>query len=373
VDLLRDGLVSRALRVLVVDDSALVRRTVTRLLEEDPGLTVIGTASDGSEALREVERLSPDIVTLDVAMPVMDGLTCLAELVRRFRQRVVLLSTLALDGSFTTYKALALGAIDFVPKPGADVGARSIEELGPELRRKVWAAAAVSSARVGTSSASSIGGSRVERVRTGGCRGEEAVLPPTLRRLIGVGSSTGGTVALESILRSLPSSLPAAVLAVQHMPTGFSSGFARYLDSVSLLRVKEGEEGEPVRAGQAYIAPGGTHLRVQATTSGPVLRLDGVTPADEGFRPSINALLCSTAAAWRDRTVGVLLSGMGQDGVAGMAAVHKLGGRTLVQDEGSSVVYGMAERAVARGAVDSVVPLERLAGAVLRAATEVAA
>lgn len=364
---------SRVLRILVVDDSALVRRTVTHLLEEDPGLSVVGSASDGSEALREAERLSPDVVTLDVAMPVMDGLTCLAELVRRFRQRVVLLSTLTLDGSFTTYKALALGAIDFVAKPGTQAGVRSTEELGRELRRKVWSAASVSSERVGSSLSSTVGGSRVERASAGGDRERKAVPPSTLRRLIGVGSSTGGTVALESILRSLPPSLPAAVLAVQHMPTGFSSGFARYLDSVSPFRVKEGEEGEAVRAGQAYIAPGGTHLRVQATPSGPVLRLDGVTPADDGFRPSINALLCSTAAAWRDRTVGVLLSGMGQDGVAGMAAVHKLGGRTLVQDEESSVVYGMAERAVARGTVDSVVPLERLAGAVVRAATGVAA
>ncbi len=359
---------SRTVRLLVVDDSALVRRTVTRLLEEDPGLTVVGTAADGVEALEKAERLSPDVVTLDVAMPVMDGLTCLAEMVRRLRQRVVLLSTLAVDGSFTTYKALALGAVDFVAKPGRDGGIRTTEELGAELRRKVWTAASIPAAKVGTGAGRSTTPGPVRSAGASRSRVADARTPTAPRGLIGVGGSTGGAIALETLLRELPPALPAALLAVQHMPAGFSAGFARYLDSVSAIPVKEGEDGEPVLAGRAYIAPGGRHLRVQAARAGHVLRLDGVSPADEGFRPSINALLCSVAAACRSRTVGVLLSGMGEDGVAGMAAVRKLGGRTLVQDESSSVVFGMAERAVERGVVESVLPIERLAGAVVQAA-----
>jgi two-component system chemotaxis response regulator CheB len=320
------------------------------------------------EALRETERLSPDVVTLDVAMPVMDGLTCLAEMVRRLRQRVVLLSTLALDGSFTTYKALALGAVDFVAKPGTDGGIRSTEELGTELRRKVWAAAAIPAAKVGTGAGRSVAPGPRRGAGIGRGRTEEARRPAAIRGLIGVGGSTGGVIALETLLRALPATLPAALLAVQHMPTGFSAGFARYLDSVSAIPVKEGEDGEPVLPGRAYIAPGGKHLRVQAEVAGHVLRLDGGSPADEGFRPSINALFCSAAAACRSRTVGILLSGMGQDGVAGMAAIRKLGGRTLVQDESSSVVFGMAERAVQRGVVESVLSLDNLADAVVRAA-----
>lgn len=355
---------SRALRLLVVDDSALVRRTVTRLLEEDPALRVVGTAADGEEALREADRLRPDVVTLDVAMPVMDGLACLAELVRRFRQRVVLLSTLAREGSFTTYKALALGAVDFVVKPGADGGGPPLAALGVELRRKVWAAASVPTIRVGSLPP------REPAPYPAPAKASTAPNAGTspLRGGVVVGGSTGGTVALEALLSGLPRTFPAAVLAVQHLPPGFSTGFARYLDSVSGIPVKEGEEGEPVRAACAYIAPGGRHLRVQPTRSGMVLRLDGTSADGDGYRPSIDALFCSSAVAWRDRAVGVLLSGMGRDGVAGMAAVRKLGGRTLAQDESSSVVYGMAGRAVERGAVEAVVPLGGLSIAVRRAA-----
>jgi two-component system chemotaxis response regulator CheB len=187
--------------------------------------------------------------------------------------------------------------------------------------------------------------------------------------VIGVGGSTGGAAALETLLRSLPAGIPAAVLAVHHMPPGFSPSFARYLDTVSAVPVTEGREGEPVKPRHAYLAAGGVHLRLQRGAEGPVLRLDAVSPAQGGYRPSINALFCSVAAAEKERAIGVLLSGMGEDGVAGLAAIRKVGGCTFVQDEETSVVYGMAERAVAAGVVDHVVPLGALSSALGRAAS----
>jgi two-component system, chemotaxis family, protein-glutamate methylesterase/glutaminase len=356
------GDTGRSLRVLVVDDSALVRRTVTALLQEDPAIRVVGSAADGLEALALAERLTPDVVTLDLVMPLMDGLSCLSEMVGRLKQRVVVLSSLAQDRSYATYKALALGAIDFVAKPGGGVEGGA-EAVGVELRQKVWTAASVPATRVARCRP-------VPRPHDRPAAASTEALPSrrsVVRHVVGIGGSTGGATALETLLRSLPPGFAAAILAVQHMPLGFSGSFARYLDSVAPIRVKEGEDGEEVLPGTAYIAPGGSHLRLQRTRSGPVLRLDHQGPEDGGYRPSINALLCSIAVAAKGQSVGVLLSGMGRDGTAGMTAVRSLGGRTIAQDERSSIVYGMAERAVATGSVDWILPLDELGGAILRA------
>lgn len=353
---------SRPVSVLVVDDSALVRRTVSRLLAEDPSITVAGTAADGRAALDEAARLSPDVVTLDIDMPVMDGLTCLAELVRR-RQRVVILSTLAEENAFTTWKALAIGAVDFVTKPGADRYLGSLEALGTALRSAVATAARVPASRIGRRRAPA------PEAPVPAPPAQEPRPQAPLLRLIGVGGSTGGASALETLLRGLPADLPAALVAVQHMPPGFSASFARYLSTVSRLAVREGREGEVVEPRSAYLAPGEAHLRIQKTARGFVLRVDPEGPPNHGYRPSIDLLLYSMAAAGRDRTIGVLLSGMGDDGVRGLAAVRSLGGSTLAQDEESSVVFGMAALAASAGSVDALVPLESLPAAVAGAAS----
>ncbi len=354
------------IRVLVVDDSALVRRTVARLIAEDPGLTVVGIAADGRDALEQVARLHPDVVTLDISMPVMDGMTCLGILVRDHRQRVVILSTHARESSFTTFKALALGAIDFVTKPGSEGYVTTPEVLGQELRAKIRAAATVPPEKLvrRLEAPPHPAAGLLPAAPSAGPTSFAEALP---RGLIGVGGSTGGTAALETLLRALPHDFPASLVAVQHMPAGFSSSFARYLDSVCPFPVSEAADGEVVRSGRVYVAPGNVHLRVQRTPEGNLLRLDAGGAAMNGYRPSIDALLYSLALAERGRAVGVLLSGMGEDGVNGLGAVMRLGGQTLVQDRESSIVYGMAEKAVASGFVREALPAAGLARAIVEA------
>lgn len=356
------------IRVLVVDDSALVRKTVRELIEVDPDLRVVGVAVDGKQALKRVSELRPDVVTLDLHMPVMDGMSCLVPLVRDHRQRVVVLSTLTRENSFPTFKALALGAIDFVTKPGAGSYLGTLDKLGFELRSKIRLAARVSEAQVGQVKKTTNNDRSFQNLSPPESKRVSIPSPPlSLRAVVGVGSSTGGTAVLEKLFRGLPATFPGAVVVVQHLPLGFSSHFARYLESVSSMKVKIPEDMELIQPATAYVAPAGAHLLVQRRGSELVLRSDLVAPARRGFRPSIDALFYSLATAERHRTIGILLSGMGEDGAYGLKAIRKLGGRTVVQDQSSSIVYGMAARAVEIGAVETIAPADSLTGTIMGA------
>lgn len=354
------------IRVFVVDDSALVRKTVRALLEVDGEMSVVGTAADGREALVGVGQLKPDVVTLDISMPEMDGLTCLGHLVREHRQPVVMLSTLATENSFPTFKALALGAVDFVTKPGGGEFLPSLEEVGRQLRAKVRVAADVCRDKIGTSAVRAIAETQsrpsrmppAERTGTKPRTVAEQQVNPDI--LVGVGGSTGGASGLEAVLRALPPSSRVAVVAVQHLPPGFTESFARYLDSICDIRVHEARDAEVLHGGHAYLAPGGSHLRVQPTSAGLVLRIDCASPPQHGYRPAIDQLFYSLATARRGAAVGVLLSGMGSDGVRGLLALRKLGGVTLVQDEATSVVFDMPRRAMEVGAAQQVLALESI-------------
>ena len=352
------------IRVLVVDDSPLVRKTVGEFIDRNQEMEVVGFASNGREALEQVTKVAPDVVTLDLDMPLMDGMSCLGPLVREHQQRVVILSTLALENAFPTFKALALGAIDFVTKPGTGRYLSTLKQLGQELTEKIRVAAGVprNKIRVATRNRKEQPATEAQPSRPLELRAvpkERAVSPP--RMIVGIGGSTGGTVTLEALFRRLPGDLPASIIVVQHMPQGFSKSLARYLDSVTPLEVKVGEDRELIRPKTVYLAPGGKHLCIQRSGLELRLRTDSVTPAQQGFRPSINTLFYSLATAQRHRTLGVLLSGMGDDGANGLKAIRKLGGRTVVQDRSSSIVFGMAARALEIGAVDKVVPAGTLA------------
>ncbi len=351
------------IRVLVVDDSPLVRKTVRRIVDQDPRLRVVAVAADGAEALELTERLKPDVVSLDLHMPVMDGMTCLGHLIRRFRQRVVILSTLAKENAFPTFKSLALGAIDFVTKPGAGLYLDGIDDLGEELRRKIHQAAAVSREKIGRPRPISKP-PRPAAPPPLRPAAEVIAFPRRLDGIVGIGGSTGGAVALESILRGLPANTSLAVVAVQHIPQGFSADFARYLNRLCPLPVREAKDGDSVHPGTVYLAPGGEHLRLQRKLGGFVLRTDSELDPRYRLRPSISLFLYSLAIGMRHNALGILLSGMGKDGVHGLEAVRRLGGRTLVQDEQSSVIFGIGARAVELGVVDRVVPLAGMAAAI---------
>jgi two-component system chemotaxis response regulator CheB len=352
----------KRIRVAVVDDSALVRKTVRRLLEEDPRFEVVAQGANGGDALEIVSRLAPDVLTLDLDMPVLDGLTVLPRLVNEHRQRVLVLSTLTTSNSYPTFKALAMGAIDFVTKPGAGVYLRSIEELGQELRGKLAAVASVPRTRIGHCGEQDRSSLRKTEMVSLSARSLDA--RPDL--IVGVGGSTGSTGALESILRGLPSSLPAAVVVVVHLPTGYSAAFAEYLAGMSSFAVREAAGGEALSAGTVYLARGGSHLMVQRTGTLVRLKVDQEGAPLHGFRPAIDTLFYSLAIAARKRATGVLLSGMGDDGGCGLVAIRRLGGHTVAQQFESCVVPEMPMRAVSMGAVDELLPTEQIPGALGR-------
>jgi two-component system, chemotaxis family, protein-glutamate methylesterase/glutaminase len=343
---------TRRISVLVVDDSAFVRNTLRALIEQDSRFEVVGMAANGEEALTAAARLAPDVLTLDLDMPVRDGMSVLPRLIRDHGQRVLILSAHAAAGSYATFKALALGAVDFVCKPGAGAYLRNLEELGRELRDKLVAVAKVPATRLRPQE-------HAERAGRGRIVEPPGDLPPAF--IVGVGGSTGGTGALEELLLRLSGSLAVAIVIVQHLPKGFARGLASYLAGASAFTVTEAVHGEPLRTRTAYLASGDAHLRVQRVAGDYRLHTDEEGPPLHGYRPAIDVLFYSLAVAARRRAVGILLSGMGGDGGHGLAAIRLLGGRTLAQDYESCVVPEMPMRAAALGGVEQLSPIGEIA------------
>jgi two-component system, chemotaxis family, protein-glutamate methylesterase/glutaminase len=359
-------------RVLVVDDSVVVRRLVSDVLSADPDIEVVGTASNGRLALAKVAQVAPDIITLDVEMPEMDGITALRELrAGGSRLPVIMFSTLTERGASATLDALEAGASDYVTKP-AHVGsiAESLEQvrrsLVPKIKALVPRPASASTAWAGAAARTADG--------TGGAPGAAAlhrVVPAQRRtrtsgyRLLVVGCSTGGPEALGTLLRGLPPDLPVPVVVVQHMPPVFTRQFAMRLDRNLPLTVVEATGGERLAAGTVYIAPGDHHLRVRAVPGGAVTALDQEPP--ENFcRPAVDVLFRSAATAFGADVLGVVLTGMGSDGRRGSLDLVAAGGSVMVQDEATSVVWGMPGAVALAGAAEEVLPLPLLAAAVGR-------
>ncbi len=333
------------IRVLVVDDSALMRRMIADLLESSPVICVVGAARDGEEAVAKTETLRPDVITLDVEMPGVDGLTALARIMARRPTPVVMLSSRTRRGAQETVRSLALGAVDFVCKPSGPIS-MEIEGIRDTLCAKVRMAAG---ARVLPASVTP----------TGTPGGPAASLPPVSSAdcVVAVASSTGGPRALEAILPRLPTDLPACLLIAQHMPEGFTAALAARLDALSPLAVREAADGDPIAAGCVLIAPGGRHMLV-----GPAGRVRITRdPPVRGARPAADPLMASAAAAYGTGCIGVVLTGMGRDGAEGARAVRRAGGATIAQEESTCVVYGMPRAALERGAVDAVLPLHLIA------------
>jgi two-component system chemotaxis response regulator CheB len=345
-------------RVLIVDDSALVRQILVELLNEDPEIEVVGTANDAYMAREKIKQLNPDVLTLDVEMPKMDGVTFLRNLMRLHPMPVVMVSSLTEQGAEITLDALSVGAVDFVSKPKIDVAA-ALAEHGEELRFKIKAAAR---ARVRPYT-----GRAVVPEAPQPRHSADAVLgkspPPRLRttdRIIAIGASTGGTEAIKDVLVRCPADMPGIVIA-QHIPKAFSTPFARRMDSCSPMTVYEAEDGQQILPGHVYIAPGDRHLLVVRDGARYVCRLDDGLPVNR-HKPSVDVLFRSVAQQAGANAIGVILTGMGKDGAQGLKEMREAGSPTLAQDEATSVVWGMPGEAVAIGAAAIVLPLQDIAG-----------
>ena len=332
-------------RVLVVDDSALVRKLLTAILSGDPQLEVVGSASDPYDAREKIKALSPDVITLDVEMPRMDGLTFLRNLMRLRPMPVVMVSSLTEASAEVTMAALEAGAVDYVSKPKLGV-AEGLQAMADELCRKVKTAAR---ARVRP---------RTEQQPTA-AKPARSIQLQTTDRVIAIGASTGGTEALADILAALAPDTP-AVLITQHIPEVFSKRFAERLDRISPLSVSEASDGAAVLLGHAYIAPGDYHLRLQRSGAKYYCRVSQDGPINR-HRPAVDALLHSVAIEAGKNAIGVILTGMGGDGAEGLYAMRQAGAVTIAQDRESSVVWGMPGEAVKRGAAVETLPLGRIA------------
>ena len=330
-------------RVLVVDDSALMRKLIPQLLSADDSIDVVGTAMDGTFCLKKIEELRPNVVTLDLEMPGMNGIDTLKEIMRRHPLPVIVFSSHSTEGASVTVKALGLGAFDFVAKPRD--ASMHLAETAKELIVKVKAAAECKLR---------------PRILPGiVLRPEKRVAPsagaPT--KIVAIGISTGGPQALEYVLSQLPADFPGSIVVVQHMPEGFTDMFARRLDELCALRVKEAQSGDALLPGRVLICPGSRHMKVKRLPVGDIVVLSD-DPRVNGHRPSADVLLRSAAEEFGTQSVGVLMTGMGDDGAEGMGAVKKAGGLTIAQSEDSCVVYGMPKAAIDRGYASRVVALD---------------
>ncbi len=338
------------IRVLIVDDSAVMREVLTGMISAQPDLQVVGAAEDAWQARELIKQTNPDVLTLDVDMPGMDGLDFLSRLMRLRPMPVVMVSSATEGGSRETLRALELGAVDFIPKPRAESPPAEYAEL---LAEKLRAAA-----RAHVNLATSVAEHRLIA--------SQGAMPAGT--LVAIGASTGGTEAIREILVDMPPDSPPIVIT-QHMPAGFTQSFAHRLNDLCKITVSEARDGEPALPGHAYIAPGHSHLRVLGRpASGYSLRLDQGEPVNR-HRPSVDVMFETVAVAAGSAAIGVLLTGMGKDGAKGLLAMHAAGAHTFAQDEASCVVYGMPREAAALGAADEILPLSGIAGrmiAVLR-------
>jgi len=343
----------RVLRVLVVDDSAYVRKVVKQMLSRSPFIEVVGVARDGQEALEMAEQLSPDVVTCDLIMPVMDGVAFVRAQMQRRPLPIVIVS-IANDGSEMALTALDAGAVDFVQKPTA-LATEKIFEVSDELIEKVKAAASVPM-------------SRLHPVLTGEPASEIAALDGPragLIDLIVLGISTGGPQALKYMIPQLPADFPVPLVMVMHMPVGYTEMYAQRLNEIARLEVAEAREGDEIRAGLVLLAPAGRHLTLRRTSTGRVVAHLDARPFDALHRPSVDVLFQSAAEIFRDRTLGVVMTGMGVDGKQGAAWIKSQGGMVFTEAEASCVVYGMPRAVVEGGLSDRTVPLELMAKAIL--------
>jgi two-component system, chemotaxis family, protein-glutamate methylesterase/glutaminase len=348
-------------RVLVVDDSAFMRKSLTSMLEEGKQIHVIGVARNGEEAVQQVQQLKPDVVTMDVEMPGMTGLQALQHIMAKHPVPVIMVSSITVEGAQETLQALQWGAVDFVPKQLEGVASK-IAEIQKQLVSKVLAA--------------SHAGAKLKQMPMTGAAAPPTVMPVKAlsslaisvtrgTKLIAIGCSTGGPQALFEIMPTIPPDCPAGIVIVQHMPKSFTKPFADRLNTLCALEVREAAEGDEIKPGRVLVAPGGMQFRVvRKTITTSVVKLSP-NVENHPHAPSADIMLQSVAALYGERSIGVILTGMGHDGVEGMKAIKAAKGRTVAQDEASSVVYGMPKAVVEAGCAEKVVSLSKVIGEIM--------
>ena len=343
---------SERIRVLVVDDSALMRKLIPAILARDSSIEVVGTAMDGAFALKKIEELKPDVVTLDLEMPRMDGMETLRLIMRRTPLPVILFSTHSKEGGYATFKALAMGAVDFLAKP-KDASSH-LDEIADQLIAKI---------KVAKRAVGRILPPAVIEETAAPKKATRAALPP--RRIIAIGISTGGPNALQFVLSQIPADFQSAIVIVQHMPEGFTEMFAKRLDECCALEVHEARSGDLLLAGRVLICPGNRHMMVRRMPRGDMVILSDGPPVN-GHRPSADVLFHSVAQEFGLTTVGILMTGMGDDGAEGLGAIKAAGGMTIAQSEDTCVVSGMPRAAILKGYANKIVPLDGLSAYLVR-------
>lgn len=339
------------IRVLIIDDSALVRQLLSEMLSKDQEIEVVGVASDPFVAREKIKKLNPDVLTLDVEMPRMDGITFLRNLMRLRPMPVIMVSSLTERGADITLQAMELGAIDFVTKPQIDL-AHTFENYAQEINAKVKLAA---KARL------HVNLNQGYSLTNTGTR--TAVINPNLKTtdtLLAIGASTGGTEAIKAILSQMPANSPGTVIA-QHIPETFSAAFAQRLNNSSSMTVTQAKDGQQIVPGHAYVAPGNLHLSVVRDGARFICKLGDGPPVNR-HKPSVDVLFSSVAEQIGHNSIGVILTGMGDDGARGLKQMHDVGAPTIAQDESSSVVWGMPKAAVKLDAADNIIALSKIAG-----------
>lgn len=355
------------IKVLVVDDSALVRRIVTDALHKDPNIEVVGTANNGKSAVFKSHVLEPDIITMDIEMPIMNGLDALKEIMKVNPKPVIMMSVLTQHGADATFKALEYGAVDFIPKPSTMLS-MSVSDISDLLINKVKSVAkskisfnAKQQAKIIEESEKTVGkdslqpSKRIDLEK----KSEIVKVKDFSNKIVAIGTSTGGPSALITVFKNLPENFPCPVVVVQHMPEGFTKAFAERLNGCSKLDVKEAEDGDKILPGKGFVAPGHSHIELEKVGSDFFIKL-GRGEKVSGHRPSIDVMFDSVSKNFSDKIVAVIMTGMGKDGAQGILNIKKNGGYTVAQNEETSVVFGMNRVAVELGAIKDIVPLEEI-------------
>jgi len=342
---------SALLRVLVVDDSSFMRKSLTHILESDNLLKVVGTAADGEEALSKVKQLHPNVVLLDIEMPVMDGLAALAHIMAECPTPVLMLSAVNKRDAAIAIRSLEHGAVDFIPKPSGVIS-YDIDKLSNDIIAKVKAAAGVN-----------VGKIALRRAKESFQR--QRPKPVTRKRIAVIGASTGGPRAVAEVLSGLPRDISLSIIVAQHMSPEFVPAFVERLQWGSSIEISTARKGEIIKSGQVLIAPGGCHTTIVQNGNAAKIRLS-TKASPQGIFPSIDYAMESAAKAYGEGVLGVLLTGLGNDGARGMKAIKDAGGSTIAEDESTCVVFGMPKAAIEMGCVDEVVPLPGVAQAILR-------